>query len=81
MITGIVWVCDECGSDRVEVEAYAVWDVEEQRWRFDHVDHSDYDFCRDCKDQRSLITRKVNLTDISKAVIKREEANEATAAA
>jgi hypothetical protein len=81
MITGIVWVCDKCGSDNVQVEAYAEWNVEEQQWRFDHVDHGDYDFCRDCGDIRPLITRKVNLKDISVAVIKREEANAATVVA
>lgn len=80
MITGVVFVCDECGSDRVVVGACAVWNVEKQDWVLDELaDHDDY--CLDCEDQRSLITRKVNLTDISKAVIKREEANEATAAA
>ena len=75
MITGIVWVCEECGSDNVEAQAYAVWNVEEQQWRFDCVDYSDYDYCYECGDSQSLITRKVNLTDISKAVIKREEAH------
>lgn len=81
MITGIVWVCDECGSDNVEAEAYAVWNVERQQWRFDHVDYGDRDYCYECGDNRSLITRKVNLKDISKVVIRREEANAATAAA
>lgn len=74
MITGIVWVCDECGSDRVIAPAYAVWNVEKQDWVLDELaDHEDY--CMDCEDQRSLLSRKVNLTDISKAVIKREEAH------
>ena len=81
MITGIVWVCDECGSDSVEAEACAVWSVEEQQWRFDIVDYGDRDWCYACGDNRSLITRKVNLQDISKVIIRREEANEATAAA
>ena len=75
MITGVVWVCEECGSDDVESHAYAVWNVEEQQWRFEHVDYSDYDYCYGCGDSQSLITRKVNLTDISKSVIKKEEAH------
>lgn len=81
MITGIVWVCEECGTDNVEAYAYAVWNVERQQWRFNHVDVGDRDYCNECGDNRSLITRKVNLKDISIAVIKREEANAATTAA
>jgi hypothetical protein len=74
MSTGIVYVCDECESDRVVAAASAVWNVEKQDWVLDDVeDHSDY--CMDCEDQRSLITRKVHLKDIAKVVIKREEAN------
>ena len=76
MITGIVWVCDECGSDNVEAHAYAVWDVEEQRWRFDHAEYSNRDYCYDCDDGvRSLITRKVNLKEIAVSVIEKEEAH------
>ena len=75
MITGIVWVCEECGSDNVEAEAFAAWNVEEQQWRYDLIESTDKrDYCYNCDDLRSLISRKVNLTDISKAVIKREEA-------
>ena len=74
MITGIVYVCDECGSDSVVASACAVWNVEKQDWVLDDVeDHDDY--CMDCEDQRSLTTRKVHLKDIAKVVIKREEAN------
>jgi hypothetical protein len=82
MITGVVWVCDECGSDNVEAEAYAVWNVEEQQWRYDLIEgRDDRDYCYNCDDRRFLISRKVNLQDISKVVIRREEANAATAAA
>lgn len=81
MITGIVWVCEECGSDNVQVEASAVWNVEEQQWVLLEINEHFDDYCVDCDDQRPLIDRRVNLQDISKVVIRREEANEATAAA
>lgn len=82
MIKGIVWVCEECGSDNVDTHAWATWNVEEQRWVLsDIMDNNEGDYCNDCGDYHTLIDRRVNLQDISKAVIKREEANEATAAA
>jgi len=81
MITGIVFVCDECGSDRVMCHATALWDVEKQKWVLERLNDDFDDYCYACEDNRFLIDRRVNLTDISKSVIKKEEANEATAAA
>lgn len=74
MNTGIVYVCDECGSDRVLIDANAVWNVEKQEWVLVGLeDHDDY--CMDCEDQASLITRKVHLKDFAKLAIEKEEAN------
>ena len=75
MITGIVFVCDECGSDRVMCHATALWDVEKQKWVLEQLNDDLDDYCYACEDNRFLIDRRVNLTDISKYVIKKEEAH------
>ena len=39
-------VCTECKSDRIVLDAWAVWDIEHQWWELDEM-HGEA-FCRDC---------------------------------
>lgn len=40
-------VCGECGSERVVIDAWAVWDVDKQDWVLDDI--LDNEYCRDCE--------------------------------
>tara|TARA_Y100000593_G_C4130832_1_gene247273 strand:- start:72 stop:251 length:180 start_codon:yes stop_codon:yes gene_type:complete len=39
-------VCTECKSDRIVLDAWAVWDIEQQDWVISEI--HDEVFCRDC---------------------------------
>jgi len=79
MSTGIVYVCDECGSDDVLTDATAVWNVAQQKWVLgDDFDcERDYrpDFCLECRNETNLVERPLYLKDFAKLAIKKEEAN------
>lgn len=50
------WVCPECGSDQIEVQATLVWNFGKQDWDVDDV-AMDQDWCRDCKQTVTAIER------------------------
>ncbi len=45
-------VCKTCRSDDVRRDAFAAWDVEEQKWVLDNV--FDYAHCCNCEDECSI---------------------------
>jgi len=85
MSTGIVYVCDECGSANVETYAMVAWNIANQDWEIREVKtigqiagYPD-DYCHDCaKDsysETSLATRNASLKEIAVSVLQREGAN------
>ena len=40
-------ICEECGGDAMQRDAYAVWDIENQCWELGAV-YDDTNFCLDC---------------------------------
>ena len=48
------FVCSTCGSDDVRLDAYAVWDVDEQQWVLSHT--FGQAFCEACDGETSLVT-------------------------
>lgn len=59
MAKRINYVCGECGSSKVLLDAWAEWDSEKQDWvLFDTLTGA---FCRECDSETNLI--EVKLTD------------------
>jgi len=56
------FVCTRCGSDEVEAEAYANWDIAHQTWVYDLKENGDYDYCYNCED--TAVTDERPLTDL-----------------
>ena len=79
MSTGIVYVCDECESDRVLIDATAVWNVAQQKWvlgdTFDFSREYRPHRCLECGDETNLVERPLYLKDFAKLAIEKEEAN------
>ncbi len=73
MDKGIVYVCDECGSDDVRGEALVAWDVEAQEWQVST--YSGHAQCVDCGDEAYLVERPLYLKDYAKLAIEKEEAH------
>jgi hypothetical protein len=48
----VKFVCRQCGSDRVENDAWAEWDIETQAWVL--AAQCDADFCEDCEEEVKL---------------------------
>ena len=42
----VSYVCTECGSDDVRIDAFAMWDVDKQAWVLSHM--FDQAFCEQC---------------------------------
>ena len=49
----VTYVCEQCGSDLVTLDAWAEWDVDEQKWvlgaTYDHT------FCHKCEGETHLV--------------------------
>ena len=56
-ITKVTFVCVECGSDDVDSEAWATWDVDEQKWVVKNTE--DETFCQKCESERRLDMKDV----------------------
>lgn len=54
----VTYVCNTCGSDDVSRDAWAEWDVEEQRWVL--RTEFDYAHCHRCDSETRLIEVKLN---------------------
>lgn len=91
MSSPVNYVCDECGSDKVETHAMVAWDVTDQEWYITHVKelgqiagYAD-DYCDDCRKTGSAETnlrlRSASLKEIAVSVIEKEEAHAATVVA
>ena len=57
------YVCERCGSDDVEMEAFAYWNIALQEFEYEAKKNSDYDYCYKCEnstriDQRDLVDLK-----------------------
>ena len=76
------YCCTACGGTNITVEAYCVWDNVEQKFAHYEVVDEGYDYCVDCEDQRTGAFFPItDVKTLAQIAIKREEANEATAAA
>jgi hypothetical protein len=54
----ITYVCSTCGSDDVSRDAWAEWDVAEQRWVL--RTEFDYAHCHRCHRETSLVEVQLN---------------------
>ena len=49
----VTYVCEQCGSDLVTLDAWAAWDADEQKWvlgaAYDHT------FCHKCEGETHLV--------------------------
>lgn len=43
------YVCEECGSDKITVDASVQWDANKQDWEVCNVYIHDRGFCPDCE--------------------------------
>ena len=62
MIKPYKWVCERCGSDDVELEAYAYWNTALQDFDYELKESSDYDYCYRCED--TAVVEEVDLVDL-----------------
>jgi hypothetical protein len=63
----IKWVCNHCGSDNLEVEAYASWSIQYQKWLFEIAENQDRDYCFDCGDNTTVCPKP--LTELKEIAI------------
>lgn len=59
MTKKIKMVCYRCGSDDVIADAYATWNVKEQRWELE----STYDkgsYCNSCNDETRIEEEEID---------------------
>ena len=75
MDKGIVYVCDECESDRVLIDATVKWDVANQKWVINNLEEYRPDFCLECQNETNLVERPLYLKDYAKLAIEKEEAH------
>jgi ribosomal protein L37AE/L43A len=52
------YVCAECGGLNVEKDAWAVWNVKEQKWELEDV--YDQAYCKDCDGETKLAAVELN---------------------
>ena len=72
---GVVQVCEECGSNRVDTQVFAVWDLTLQKWVLGAFDLDGNEYCHDCKGEARLIERPMDVREYAKLAIEKEEAN------
>jgi hypothetical protein len=48
----VTYVCENCGSDIVTLDAWAEWDPEAQKWALGAT--FDYTFCHTCEEETHL---------------------------
>ena len=46
-------ICKNCGGDNVRADAWAVWDVERQKWELGEI--FQHTFCGDCDGDTTII--------------------------
>ena len=59
--TGLTYLCTTCRSDRVKLDAWAVWSIETQSWELDST--MQMAFCQDCEYETSLVPSRIFVRD------------------
>ena len=49
----VTYVCENCGSDLVTLDAWAEWDVDEQEWTLGAT--YEHTFCHKCEAETHLV--------------------------
>lgn len=65
--------CELCGSSDTSRDGYARWDIATQKWEV--TDMSDYTWCHECDNEITGKWLPLNLKDIAKNTIQKEEQN------
>ena len=54
------YVCKHCNTDNVRIEAWVIWDKEEQEFDIAEVLNEGYNYCVDCDSDTKLIQIPLN---------------------
>lgn len=71
----VKYVCRDCKSDNVSVDAFVDWNEETQAWDLIHAVY-DYATCHDCGDSTKL--DEVTLDEIDQVRVSNQESNNTT---